>query len=517
MSETDIKILQKYWADFKSYLVKDLNDLETECRKQNANVKTIERIEHIRKFSEDNTKYMLNHKEAFIRIDSSLEKVFSIIEAFDKMDNLDNPAVKDQISRVLNSNRLLSLINSNENRKAKIRGLEDDIEMLNGLISETNYDIKTLISYFEKHHIDEATQVPILMYVVRRASQKDSVKNNAKNNKNTVTKDIEEETKIVEVEPEEAIEVIEDPTPNYSEYFEEQKARYEAIRKESGHLLNKYYEILQVMSPATQEIYKEYCSISEEELKEIDLESNYDEALANIDAIRLLDIRTEIEKLMNTIVESNYSNKSDIDLLNEKISNYLDNAKSLQEIDKRIVKANKEKEKIEKKEEIFKNVFFLTDTMGEALISPEINENGYQKSLAGIINKVHSDTDHYGSDKKITELKVNKKLSKELGTTVYAIKNYKVMASFIVLHDLTNEEDGVMLLTASLSNPNTILTDTENALRENMEQLQRQIKLLEKRDPQQSGIQSQIYDEIMQYDNVNKLGEESEINGNKVR
>ena len=74
-----------------------------------------------------------------------------------------------------------------------------------------------------------------------------------------------------------------------------------------------------------------------------------------------------------------------------------------------------------------------------------------------------------------------------------------------------------MILTASLLNPNTIQEDTDKVIRENREQIIRQLAAIEKCDPQQIGLQAIIREELTSVQANEEILGEGELDGRKTK
>ena len=93
-----------------------------------------------------------------------------------------------------------------------------------------------------------------------------------------------------------------------------------------------------------------------------------------------------------------------------------------------------------------------------------------------------------------------------------AVRNNKIIVSYIKLNSTggISNDGGIMILTASLLNPNTIQDDTNRVIKEYREQIMRQITAIEKGDPHHHGLQELIRKELMKNDEVLEEGEDGE-------
>lgn len=521
--ERDMLIVQQHWNNFISLIKQDLNDLYAEQRQVIVEIKRIERVTKILQHSQENVDFLLLHKESIIGLDNSLIQKFAILDAFKKRDNLGNAVAVRTFNEILNSESVKNAIDQLNALREKRDALDEEIDKVVDLIRGAAFDRDTIVKYSQKHGLGAEALTALALYPIFKSSKK-LVPNNRKKTEmpRQVTPTNTTESEIIQA-PSEVEEVLEtyseviEETPSYKEEFEAHRKRYDEIKNKGGLLLNKYYVILQSMTPAESQYYRIYCSMTADELKEQQFEGEYDEAMAKIVAIKLFDAKSEIENMIQTIHSANYSNKDDVEFFGEYVTEYQSLLDKLKEIDKKIVDTRKGAEEWEDPK-----VFFLTDNAMQPFIPDSIKQKGYQGSLVNIIQKAQEGHIQKKKGSNIMPLKVSKKFKDEVGRTVFAVRNYKIIVSYIKLNSGTGLNDGgIMILTASLLNPNTIQEDTDKVIRENREQIIRQLAAIERGDPQQIGLQTMIREELTQQAQQTQASEETleegELNGRKTK
>ena len=516
--ERDMLIVQQHWNNFISLIKQDLNDLYAEQRQLVVEIKRIERVTKILQHSQENVDFLLLHKESIIGLDSSLTQKFAILDAFKKRDNLGNAVAVRTFNEILNSESVKKAIDQLNALREKRDALDDEIDKVVDLIRGTAFDRDTIVKYSQKHGLGAEALTALALYPIFKSSKK-IVPNNHKKTElpRQVTPSNTTENQVVET-PSEVEEVLEtseviEETPSYKEEFDASKNKYEEIKNRNGLLLNKYYVILQGMTPAESQYYRVYCSMTADELSQQKFEGEYDEAMAKIVAFRLFDAKNEIETYIKTISNSNYSNKEDIEFFGEYVNEFQSLIDKLKELDKKITDSRKGAEEFEDPK-----VFFLTDRNMQPFIPEFIREKGYQGSLINIIQKAQNGSLQKKKGRNITQLKVSKKYKGDVGRTVFAVNNYKIIVSFIKLNSGAGlDDEGILILTASLLNPNTIQEDTDKVIRENREQIMRQLAAIERGDPQQLGLQAMIREELTKAQASEETMGEGELNGRKTK
>lgn len=516
--ERDMLIVQQHWNNFISLIKQDLNDLYAEQRQVVVEIKRIERVTKILQHSQENVDFLLLHKESIIGLDSSLTKKFAILDAFKKRDNLGNAVAVRTFNEILNSESVKRAIDQLNALRDKRDTLDEEIDKVVDLIRGTAFDRDTILKYSQKHGLGAEAQTALALYPIFKSSKK-IVPNNHKKpeiprqvapTNTTESEEVQTPSEVEEVL--ETSEIIEE-TPSYKEEFDAHKKRYEEIKNKNGMLLNKYYVILQGMTPAESQYYRIYCSMTADELKQQQFEGEYDEAMAKIVAFRLFDAKNDIENYFKTIPTANYSNKDDVEFLGEYVNEFQSLIDKLKELDQKITDTKKGTEVWEDPK-----VFFLTDKSMQPFIPEVIREKGYQGSLVNIIQKAQEGHIQKKKGSNIMPLKVSKKFKDEVGRTVFAVRNYKIIVSYIKLNSGTGLNDGgIMILTASLLNPNTIQEDTDKVIRENREQIMRRLAAIERGDPQQLGLQTMIREELTKAPASEETMEEGELNGRKTK
>jgi len=517
--ERDMIIVQQHWNNFISLIKQDLNDLYAEQRKVIVEIKRIERVAKVLQHSQEKVDFLLLHKESIVEIDNSLIQKFAILDAFKRRNNLGNAVAVRTFNEILNSESIKKAIEQLEPLREKRDILAYEIDRVVDLIRGTAFDRDTIVKYSQRHGLSAKTLTALTLYPIFKSSKK-SVPNNRKKTEipiqASLTNTTENEVVQTHSEVEEILEIYNDvieETPSYKEEFEAHKKRYDEIKNRDSLLLNKYYEILYSMAPVESQYYRIYCSMTFDELKEQQFEGEYDEVMAKIVAIKLFDAKNEIENMIQSIQNTNYSNKDDIEFFGEYVTEYQSLLDKLKEIDKKIVDTRKSVEEWEESK-----VFFLTDSAMQPFIPDSIKQKGYQGSLRNIIQKAQEGYIQNKKSSNIMPLKVNKKFKDEVGRTVFAVRNFKIIVSYIKLNSGTGLNDGgIMILTASLLNPNTIQEDTDKVIGKNRGQIIRQLQAIEKGDPRQIALQAMIREELTQALTKEETLEEGESNGRKTR
>ena len=512
--ERDMIIVRKHWNNFISRIKQDLSNLYVEHRQLVSMIKRIERVSIILQHSHDNMDFLLFHKESIIALDKSLSQKIAILDAFKKRNNLSNAVAVRTFNEILNSESIKRTIDELDSLRKKRDMLDEEIDKVEDLIHGAVFDRNVIVKYSKKYSLSEEELTALNLYAMFKSSKK-QIQGNPKKTEpliqevstNNVSND--EEEPVYDVTDQQTAE----ETLNYKEEFEGHKKRYEEIKNKSNLLLSKYYVILQDMTPTESQYYKIYCSMTDEELKEQSFKGEYDEAKSKIVAIKLFDAKSEIEKMLQSIPNSNYINKDDVEFFGEYITEFISLADKLKEIDKKITSKKKETAEIEDSK-----VFFLTDRKTQPFIPDIIKKSGYQGSLVNIIEKAQEGHIQKKKGSNIMPLKVSKKFKDEVGRAVFAVRNNKIIVSYIKLNSGTGLNDGgIMILTASLLNPNTIQEDTDKVIRENREQIIRQLGAIEKGDPQQIGLQETIREELTRSQIKEQTLEEGGLNGRKTK
>lgn len=514
--ERDMPIIQHHWNNFISLVRQDLSDIYTEQRNVIIEIKRLERIRKILQHSQDDIDFLLLHKESILSLDSSLAKNFLILEAFKNINNLGNAVAVRTYKEILESEKVKKsedLVNSLIERKDTLQTLIDEI---NDLIYGEVFNKELIDQLCEKHKLSGTARNAIALYPIIKTLKREKIQKNPEH-----TQVIEViSTKQEQVEPSlEDLEILDiTPTdeeiPTYREEYDKHKIQYEKLKEQINPLLNKYYVILSEMTPIEMQYYRIYCSLTNEELKNVpEVQEEFEEAAAKIAAIKLFDVRTEIEKMIKEIAATGYSDRDEVEFLGAYVNEYEILSSKLKELDAKLVKTGQEIETLEDQK-----VFFLTDRTMRPLIPSIIKERGFQGSLITILEKAQAGFIQQKKGSNIMPLKIqDKKFKDECGRTVFAVRNSKIIVSYIKLNSNTglSNDGGIMILTASLLNPNTIQEDTNRVIKENRDQILGQIQAIENQDSQQLGLQSMVREEIIKSGEQN-MGED-EINGRKTK
>ena len=287
----DIIIVQKHWNDFIQLIKSNLNDLYVVQRRFIREIRRIERISILLEHSQDNIEFLLSHKESIISLDSSLNQKFVILEAFQKRNNLSNAVAIRTFNEILNSEHIKKTINKLDDLRKEKENIDNQINQLLGLVNGTNYNRDIILEYAQKYGLDSKAQVSLIFYPILKSAKKPVQKNNKKSaaTKKDTQSDIPKSETIKT--PSDIEEV-----PNYKDEFNEIKKEYEIMKNRNNMFLNKYYFILQSMTPTESQYYYMYCSMTSDELNSQKFEGEYDEAMAKIIALKLFDIKREKEE-----------------------------------------------------------------------------------------------------------------------------------------------------------------------------------------------------------------------------
>ena len=526
--DRDLPLIQQNWNNFISLIKQDLNELTAEQKKLEVEIRKVERISKILKVSDNDINFIIAHKESIIEVDPSLISKFALLEAFKKRNNLDNDLAVQTYIQIKNSVKITELLNNLEVLMRQSDLLQEKIDSLRDLIYGEDYSQIGLINELcKKHNIGEGARKMLFTYPIIKTLRKPSVVKE----KTREVKSVETPNRVSTATVLEEIEVLDDDKPteivvpepiakeetrSYEDEFNQQKNRYDKFRESVNDLLSKYYTILNEMKPYETQFYRTYCSYTEEEFGKLNknqFEEGYDEAKAKILAIKVFDARAEIDKILSSIVTSNYTDKDEIDYLAEFINEFQSLCDKLKVVDKQIVDKNKGATSLDSK------VFFLTDRLHGSFIPEEMRKGVYQRSLMNIMVKAQEGLVSQKKGCNIMTLKVHDaKYRDQIGRTVFAIRNNKIMVSYIKLN--TNSEisndGGIIILTAAplTSGTDVIQTETNKVIKDNIEQLVRQLALIEAQEPQQLELQALIRDELMQTEE--QLGED-DVNGHKIR
>ncbi len=481
---------QSYWNNFVSLIRGDIRELKQEQRKISLEIKKIERLKSVLEYSKNDVEMLLLHKTSITEVDPTLTQKFQILEAFQKRNNLDNAVAIKTIKDILENKTINEKLRELNTLLDKKLTLEEETDKIIELVKGISYDLELIDILCKKHNLDPQVHTSLLIYPTIKSAQRKvanirkkeeiSQKQNDNNKEDSIKQEVKEDITIIH---------------SYEEEFLKQKNRYEEIKENGNELINKYYNILTEMTNEENQCYRAYCYIKEE-MQEDEIKTQFKEkhetALAKITAIKLFDDKAEIEKLLKEIEINNYSNKDDIDFLEEYINEYELALKKLKELDEKIIDQAKEKELLEKSK-----VFFLTDENDDILIPENIRDG---KSLINIIKKGDGGYIQKKQNSNIMPLKIkNKSFEKNCGRSILAVRNYKIIVSYIKLNSSTGKSNdgGILILTASLLNDNKIEENTQHIIDKYEDKIIKQIEELEMENPQQIELQDRIRTEII--------------------
>ena len=516
--EKDMPIIQQHWNNFISLVKQDLNNVYVEQRSVVVEIKRLERISKILQHGQGDIEFLILHKESILSLDSSLAQKFSILEAFKNLNNLGNAVAIRTCKEILESEKVKNSADLISELTERRESLQTLIDTTNDLIYGEVFSKELIESLCEKHKLGTDSRRAIRVYpLIKTLKKEKAIKKQAQPQ---VNKEVSSEQNHHEEQHD--VEILDTNFPvveenlTYKEDFDKRKEQYDKIKEQMNTLLNKYYVLLSEMTPAETQYYRIYCSLTEEELKDADLsqiEEEYYEASARIAAIKLFDAKTEIEKMIKELASTDFSDKDEIEFFGAYVEEYELLSTKLKELDGKIAKTGEDGKTQEDQK-----VFFLTDRTMNPIIPEIIKERGFQGSLITILEKAQAGFIQQKKGSNIMPLKIHdKKFKDDCGRTVFSVRNSKVIVSYIKLNSNTgiSNDGGIMILTASLLNPNTIQEDTDRVIKEYRDQIIRQIGAIEKGDPQQLGLQSMIREEIAKHGEP--IMGEGEINGREVR
>lgn len=486
--DKDMELLQEKWKNFISLLRINSKEISTERMELEKSIIRIEKLKDLLEKATNDPNVLISHKPFFIGFDSSLEQKFRILEAFKSRNNLNNAVALRTAREIATNDEIRKALRSLNSSKDYSFTLDEEWKKLNGLIEGTEYDRETIVKYARRNNYSTEDIELLEWYPVFKTAKKEKISKK------------EKETEIIEVKE-----------PDNKEVFKNHLTKFQQVIGNHKDLLDKYSAVFEKMSPTTREVYKSYSDMEpleyQPENADFAFKSHYLEVIAKVIALKVFKKKSQIE---NTIVEIENDNYQDSDKINHLSSliNYLEFlVDELETTNEKVGDFNQRKDEFLEDQ----SVYFFTDSNCEPLISEDIAENGYTKSLLGIINKANNDS---LSKKNITVLNLNNRAQKAIGREVYAIRNYNVIASFVKLDTDDNE---IMLITTSLADPNTILEDTNKIIRKYSDQIEWQMASIARKDPTQLNIQSRILEELVPKENTEILGEESDIDGIKTR
>ncbi len=516
--EKDMPIIQQHWNHFITLVRQDLKDTYKEQRNVVIEIRRLERISKIVQHSQGDIDFLLLHKESILSLDRSLAQKFSILEAFKNLNNLGNAVAIRTCKEILENETVkqaADLMNGLIERRESLQTL---IDTTNDLIYGASYNKKLIDQLCEKHKVEGVARNAIALYPIIKTLKKE------KTIKMQEQPQVTEEVSLHQSHHEEQQDVetldtaliVDEESPTNRQAFDAHKEQYDQIKEQMNTLLNKYYVLLSEMTPTETQYYRIYCLLTDEQLKDTDLsqvKEEYEEAAAKIAAIRLFDAKTEIEKMMKELSATDFSDKDDIEYFGAYVEEYKLLSTKLKELDGKIAKTEEEGKTQENQK-----VFFLTDKAMNPILPKTIQERGLQGSLITILEKAQAGFIQQKKRSNIMPLKIHdKKFKDACGRTVFAVRNSKVIVSYIKLNSNTgiSNDGGIMILTASVLNPNTIQDDTDRVIKEHRDQIISQMDAIEKGDSQQLGLQSMIRENIVKQGQSNT--EEGVINGRKTK
>ena len=499
--DNGINSLQQKWNEFINLLKKELDELYEEQKRIYLSIMRIEKIKRIANHNQ-NAEFLLLHKKSLIDLHSSFSQKFDILEAFKELNNLDNPKAIEVFNEIIESDIIKKTFEEYDVLKEQKYDILDEIDKVNGLIRGNLFDVDTLTKYCQKHNIDDKTFGELKMYLLFKVARSKPL----------------EKAKIVEIPPQVVVEEISDNNVNqnednrleitqeeidekflepnnvgnieiYREKYEVLKNRYEDLKITNRVLLNKYYSILKTMNKIEIDTYKGYMNSSEPGLK-VFLGDKYDETMAKVMTINVFDDQMEIENLLQRIPFDNYSQKDDIDFLEEWIEEYELHLQKLEEYDFNYSDEPVNMEKVEESK-----VFFLLDENNNPFIDDEV-----LKEKTSIINLSSRVQTALIQNKRgyVKELLPDDEFKKLCGRTVYIAKNSRIIISYVKVNSGKEVNDGViMILTVLPSKVPDIKNDVRRIMVRNGFNYMSQLAKIEGKDEKQLEIQSGVRSRVL--------------------
>ena len=496
--EENMQIIQQSWNKFISLLKNDLKDLYKRRRELNVLIKEYSKLKDTLEKSEDNLEIIFNCKNIIIRIDPSLIKTFQILEAFRKMNNLNNPVAIRTYKEIMHSVEINNAVDLLDQLESNKEVLDREIEKVQDIIQGAAFNKDTILRYCDELGIDIEEQTTILMYPIIKSARK-IVPSYRKKDKVGEPNKSKDEAPSQTKEPEQIDTVVYETvnlgeTNNDKEQFENMKEEYERIKSENNQLFNKYYEILSNMTSEERECYKVYSTLPLEALSNIPFVGEYDEAMAKVIAIMLFDKKEEIDEFLKSLLDDgNINYKDAAELLKMPLDEFKPLVDRLIALDKKMKRGKKDKDLTTPS-----RVYFLTDDNNIPLIPELFREGEYRGSLLNVINKAQEGFVQSKRGCDVRELKPSAILKREYGRTVFMLTSNGIAVSYVKLTSANGANDGaIAIITASLLRPNTIGEDTKRIIKDYKEQILNQLVELENANEKQIENQNMIMDAII--------------------
>ena len=164
--------LKKIWGNFSREIYNLLKDLRKDKVKLDIELKRLDTLKKIISESKNNTEFMIKHKNAFLEIDSSLDKVFSALDQFMNLNALDNSVVPELVKQVLNDSFNEKVDSLFLDIKDKQEKLSDRISDLEELRTSRSFDDKLIVELLEGFSFNKMECRMIRLYPLLVASKK---------------------------------------------------------------------------------------------------------------------------------------------------------------------------------------------------------------------------------------------------------------------------------------------------------------------------------------------------------
>lgn len=462
------------YSELIKNLIKDINKLEEELLK----LKNDKDKAKLLKDASQDIESVIEKKQLFIEIDSSLIEPFNILKFFKLKENLDNMLAQDAFIKIINSEKIKDIINILNDIDLQIESIETKIKLIKDVI-DFNAPAKTIIEFARSHSLEDDKIKEILFYGLNKKILNIHGQNEEIQIKEEPIIDIKEES-----EQEQTIsalnlleEMVKESEKDSAKIYREIKEKFDMLQSENKEIFNKYHELLKESKNA----YSSYSNYSVKQLTEMGMSI---EEIALIISNKLFSFKNEvsdaIKEINNNLIENDEDKiKDSCDYAIYCIEEYESILSLLLELDR--VSISNEREEIKEIEN--SNVYFAHDNSGVPLMP--LNEE-YIKKIEIFVNKINSiNSDNISLN--IRKLLGAETTAKELGKNIYLVKSNPAITYVRLNYD---NQSVVFILT--MSKIEEIDTTTNQIVSDNLEAIKNQMSLIELNDSNEMEIQSSI-------------------------
>ncbi len=493
--------LQKAWNKFCEQIKKEIKRLKEEKEQIDSEINKHQTQVSIIENSKDNIEFMLKYKNVFIKLDESLKVIFAALEQFQNMNALNNSAVPYLCQQIFASEHIQGISQKIEQLTERSQIIAERIAKLNDLRFGIEFDDELIKELCAKANFSQLETRLTRFYCVRKASKKKQIVIERTPEIPTVVP--EEETVIPEIsnieheinEPEANREepIIESEIPAVSEddktteQFEEQIKKYNALKGKYNALLNKYYEKLNSLKSHEYAWHKRRAenAISIEDIK---TETEDESIRAILLAFNAFSTKEAIEK---EISEKKERNQGDIEYLEYCINELNKLLEELALTDEKIKENGPEEITVTPS-----NVYFLVDDTGKLVMPSDESAFVTYERIAGT-----SEVDNF--IKKNTRKMPDSDKEKTGGRVPIVERMGKYAISFIKVKtgEGTSGNGILVIATASVSTGKggfeAIDKETSRVIEKYSDEIIRQIRLIESRNPEYLEMQERIQNNII--------------------